>query len=123
MSSAILITGGFRGGRLRSAEIYLPSANTSCSLPKLPEERGQHTQDGPWACGGGLDDSTEETCDKWSEGSWTRSHSLDVGSYGHVSWATESGVYLMGGIYSETSDLVKEDGSVVMGFKLEYNTA
>ena len=40
-----------------------------------------------------------------------------------MSWATTSGVYLMGGNYSpKTSELVKDDGSVEKGFKLEYNT-
>ena len=29
---------------LRSAEIYLPSTNTSCSLPKLPQARDDHSQ-------------------------------------------------------------------------------
>ena len=43
--------------------------------------------------------------------------------YAHVSWATASGVYLMGGYYSEmTSELVKEDGSVKEVFQLKYYT-
>ena len=121
--SAILITGGKVGPYLRSAEIYLPSDNSSCTLlPALPYGRAWHTQDGPWACGG---IGTEKSCDKWSQESWTRSHNLSVRRDYHVSWATASGVYLMGGIYSEssnTSELVKEDGSVSEGFKLEYNT-
>ena len=42
----------------------------------------------------------------------------------HVSWATPSGVYLMGGDYGsgKISKLVKEDGSVEEGFNLEYGT-
>ena len=42
-----------------------------------------------------------------------------------MSWATASGVYLMGGgshTSWRTSELVKEDGSVKEGFKLEYKT-
>ena len=44
-----------------------------------------------------------------------------MGRYDHVSWATGSGVYLMGG-YSgpRTSEKVKEDGSVEDGFVLKY---
>ena len=103
-------------------EIYLPSDNTSCSLPELPEVRYWHTQDGPWTCGGG-GSSTWTTCDQWSEGSWTRSVSLSVERINHVSWATASGVYLIGGSVSKkTSELVKEDGSVEEGFKLKYKT-
>ena len=41
----------------------------------------------------------------------------------HVSWATASGLYLIGGYYRGwTSELVKEDGSVEEGFKLKYET-
>ena len=42
--------------------------------------------------------------------------------WGHVSWATESGVYLMGGYWSgNTTELVKEDGSVEAGIvSLKY---
>ena len=109
---------------MKSVEIYLPSCNTSCSLPDLPEGRHYHTQDGPWACGGGgRYSSSSTTCDQWSEGSWTRSHSLREGREDHVSWATASGLYLIGGYYRKvTSELVKEDGSVEEGFKLKYET-
>ena len=123
---AILITGGWGVDvdSLKSAEIYRPSHNTSCSLPELPEMRQRHTQDGPWACGAYTYNGTESTCDKWSQGSWTRqSLSLREVRVDHVSWATESGLYLMGGIYSRnTSELVKEDGSVEWGFELQYKT-
>ena len=63
------------------------------------------------------------TCDQWSEGSWTRSASLRERRRSHVSWATASGLYLIGGGYSgNTSELVKEDGSVEEGFKLKHTT-
>ena len=106
----------------RSAEIYLPSDNSSCKLPELPEGRFDHTQDEHWACGGHTN-STEITCDLWREGSWTRqSLRLREKRVDHVSWATESGVYLIGGKYSgKTSELVKEGGSVA-GFPLKYDT-
>ena len=116
----ILITGGYFSER--TAEIYLPSDNSSCSLPELPDVRAQHTQDGPWACGG-RSDLTFYSCVKWNKGSWTRSRSLRERRYNHVSWATASGLYLMGGAYSErTSVLVTKDGSVKNGFKLQYQT-
>ena len=70
------------------------------------------------------DSDTQTTCDQWSEGSWTRSHiSLREKRGYHVSWATASGLYLIGGEYSVwTSELVKEDGSVEEGFILKYKT-
>jgi len=119
---AIVITGGYNKGK--STEIYLPSSNASCSLPELPEVRSWHTQDGPWACGGEGGISTEVTCDQWSEGAWNQSHAnLSVPRLSHVSWATASGLYLIGGEYSlKTSELVKEDGSVKEGFTLKYKT-
>ena len=127
MFLAILITGGAaRGGYLKSAEIYRPSDNTSCSLPELPEGRAHHTQDGPWACGGGrYSSSTQMTCDKWSEGNWKcQSLSLTERRVDHVSWATESGLYLIGGLWSgkNTSELVMKNGTVKEGFPLEYDT-
>ena len=40
-----------------------------------------------------------------------------------MSWATKDGVYLMGGLYSKnTTEVVKEDGSVEDGFNLKYDT-
>ena len=105
--------------------LCMPSSDASCSLPELPEGRARHTQDGPWACGGDREKGTGTTCDKWSEGSWTRSVSLSAGRIMHVSWATASGLYLIGGQSSkDTSELVKEDGSVEEGFKQdrEYKT-
>ena len=116
-----MITGGRRGDYLRSAELYLPSDGSTCSLPELPEGRSYHSQDAKFSCGGW---SISTTCDKWSHGNWTRSDlTLRQKRGGHVSWATAAGVYLMGGHYSKmTSELVKEDGSVEEGFPLEYKT-
>ena len=122
MFLAVLITGGYtKEGWLKSAEIYIPESNSGCSLPELPSKSSSHTQDGNLACGGALDSSKK--CIKWTDGSWTQSHSLRVPRYGHVSWATASGVHLIGGWPSpKTSELVKEDGSVEEGFKLQYQT-
>ena len=123
--SAILITGGYNNGYLKSAEMFLPSSNTTCSLPELPEKRGQHTQDGGLACGGN-DSSMRTNCDRWTAGNWTRtSHTLRAARYNHMSWSTAEGVFLIGGWSSasqKTSELVKEDGSVEEGFALKYNT-
>ena len=69
--------------------------------------------------------NVSKNCVKWSSesGSWTQSHTLRHKRAGHVSRATEDGVYLMGGRSStKTTELVKEDGSVEDGFSLKYAT-
>ena len=116
----VLITGGY--DKVRSAEIFNPDTKTSCSLPELPEVRYDHSQDGGLPCGGG---AGQTSCVKWSpaSGTWTKSHTLRQGRSLHVSWATASGVYLIGGSASpKTSEKVKLDGSVEEGFSLKYNT-
>ena len=79
------------------------------------------------ACGGGGEDGfldTLDTCDMWTAGTWTRtSHRLREKRFGHVSWDRPSGVFLIGGYYSEeTSELVKDEGSVEEGFQFNYKT-
>ena len=96
--SAVLITGDGAGGS-RSAEIYNPLSNTSCSLPWLPEGRYYHSQNGDLVCGGGGTNTTRTSCIKFNpaSGTWTQSHTLRQRRAAHVSWATASGVYLIGG--------------------------
>ena len=94
-------------------------------LPQLPEVRYDNSQDGGLPCGGGAGDATRTSCVKWSpaSGTWTKSHTLRQKRTFHVSWATASGVYLIGGSASpKTSEKVKLDGSVEEGFSLKYNT-
>ena len=122
--SVVLITGGYNGSFHKSAEILNPVTKTSCSLPELPEARSGHSEDGGLACGG-YPTPTLTTCVKWSpaSGSWTKSHILRQRRRYHLSWATASGVYLIGGQYSgKTSEKVKFDGSVEEGFSLKYDT-
>ena len=122
--SGVLISGGHRGGTIfKSVEMYNPATNTTCSLPQLPVERYHHSQDGDLACGGRTYGNTLTTCVKWSSGNWTQTHTLSHKKYSHVSFNTEDGVYLMGGYGStETTELVKEDGTVEDGFSLKYDT-
>ena len=80
-----------------------------------------HSQDGGLACGGGGGTS----CFKWNSasGTWTKSHTLKEKRANHVSWATASGVYLIGGGSSpRTSEKLKVDGSVQYSFDLKYDT-
>jgi len=122
----ILITGGTDTSiYLRNNEIFNPFTRASCSLRRLPKALAFHTFDRGLACGGSHSD-TRTTCMKWSPdtGTWTQSHTLRQWRYGHVSWATASGVYLIGSWWSpSTSEKVKLDGSVEEGFSLKYNTS
>ena len=129
--SVVLINGGLNGTSdmdiLKSAEIYNPVTKTSCSLPKIPDQvpgRRYFSDDGGLSCGGDIAD-TKTNCVKWSPafGNWTKSHTLRQKRMLHVSWATASGVYLIGGWYSPgTSEKVKLDGSVEEGFSLKYES-
>ena len=127
----ILITGGDGGNQasMLTAEIYNPATNSSCRLPQLPERKYHHTQDGDLMCGGGFaTDGSMSNCRKWNpdSGTWTQSHTMNAFTgkrFGHVSWLTKSGIYLIGGGYfKKTSELIKQDGTVEQGFALKYDT-
>ena len=115
--SVVLITGG---SDRKSSEIYNPVTKASCSLPQFAEVRAGHTQDGELACGGGV-----SNCVKWSpdSGTWNQSHTLREARVAHLSWATTSGLYLLGGYNTRlTSEKINVDSSVVQSFNLKYET-
>ena len=105
---AVLITGGWMGGgssgKLRTAELFLPSTGKSCALPLFPDTRQSHTLDNNIICGGA---DSRDTCLKWSPdtGSWVELLTLAVDRYQHVTWTPEPGMgaYLMGGKASPTT--------------------
>ena len=128
---AVLITGGWRDNKgLQSAEIFNIDTNQSIFLPKLSQSKFYHTQEDNYACGGyetDISNSETDTCQKWDNDTetWTQSHMLTDSRYGHVSWSTSFGVYLMGGAISgneKTSEVMKNDGTVEKGFDLRYDT-
>ena len=119
-----MISGGV-GTDQNSAEIFYPETNKSCSLPKLSKRRFYSTQSGDHLCGGGPDsgpDSPRGDCVKWSNGTWTKSHNLTQKRYGHSSWTSSSGSYLIGGTHSpKTSEIIYDNGIVENGFDLKYD--
>ena len=134
---AVLITGGTTEEiknaeyALRSSELYNPATKTSCSLPQLSDRRRYHSLDGGILCGGELEFGSHENsdshiltlCETFTNGKWIQSHTLKLKRRSHVSWATSSGVYLMGGARSPySSEIVKEDGTSIEGFRLRYKT-
>ena len=124
---AVLITGGLG---LNTAEIFLPSSGTSCTLPLLPQTRRRHTVDNHILCGGpDISASDSDSCLQWSPdtGTWEELLTLDVGRYNHVSWtpASGTGTYLIGGWDSDgrmTTTLITSEGGQETGFPLKYDT-
>ena len=121
---AVLITGG-QG--LDTAELFLPSNGTSCTLPSLPQWREAHTVDNHILCGGA--GSTSDSCLQWSPdtGTWKELLTLDVGRVRHVSWtpASGTGTYLIGNGASAsgmTTTRITSEGGQETGFSLEYDT-
>ena len=128
---AVLIVGG-RGTweHELTPEIYIPSTNTSCILPDLPDRRTYSSLDGNLLCGGihrRPDPGARSTCIKFdlTSGAWTYAYTLDVSRYKHISWTPKSGsgTYLMGDYFwskGNTTSLLKPDGTVESGFSLRW---
>ncbi len=126
----VLITGG--AGQ-NTAELFLSSEGTSCTLSALPENRRDHTVDNHILCGG-AGSAKSKSCLLWSpdSGTWDDwGGELDAVyaeyRYSHVSWtpSAESGTYLIGGLGNAakmTTTLVKRDGTQEQGLPLEYVT-
>ena len=112
----ILISGGDGTG---TVEVY--SLNNHCVLPSLPVEMADHTSDEGTLCGG---DYSRNTCITFSSGKWVTSHALAEERAWHISWSTEAGVILMGGLSSgNTSEIISlGDYDAVPGFDMQYNT-
>lgn len=108
-----------------TAELYLPSSNTSCLLPRLPAVRSEHTSSPSGLLGGGAEFSSYKSFLQWipETGSWEtfslRDHN---GRYNGVSWTpvNSSNTYLMGGKYRTTTTLLNPGESTQMpGFRLK----
>ena len=129
---------------MKAAEIYVPATNQSCILPDLPTSRYYHSQVGLRACGGRTNSTDyyshcDKTCDTWNPetGSWAEKDVSLIGCKADNSWtpARGEGTYLIGGYgggsgagvdgngaegweNTETSELLKPDGTVIPGFDL-----
>ena len=122
--SAVLVTGGV------TTELYQPGSRTTCRLPTRSNLRSYHTiEDGGLMCGGYY---TPRTCVRWNSvnGTWEEYLRLNIRRSYHVSWTPDPsiGTYLMGGGKSiggkgssNSSTLIKPDGSQEPGFRFKYN--
>ena len=106
-----------------SAEVFLPASSTSCLVSaSLVQERQDHSQEGLLLCGGS---EALTSCEEFSPatGTWARtSHTLQEYRYRHVSWSVEEGTLLMGGYFSDTTEIVKHDGTTEASFDMKYKT-
>ena len=123
--SVVMVTGGFNGRSLTSVELLLLNGTRLCALPDLPGARHHHSQSGLLACGGGHSrESEQNSCVKFSGGTWEQTHTLGQGRYAHTAWASPRGVLLMGSTYSQgmkTTELLNDDGSSTASFNLDNN--
>merc|ERR1712131_121788 len=123
---AILITGGYSSvpGTSKSVEMWSTDGR-QCLLPPLPaDDRYLHTQENLQVCGGGHYAQGWHTCVTFSDGNWTVTHNFTFSQrWGHTSWYTKGGTFLMGGgKFASESIIIKDDGSVERGFKMKNNT-
>merc|ERR1719295_461938 len=119
---ALIISGGEpQDSAGNSVEVFVPSTGQHCQLPDLPGAwRDVHTMEEMTVCGG-VD--TERSCLTLIDGTWQTTTTLLEERFHHSSWASPSGVILLGGSYSSsrTSERIQEDGTSVSGFPLEYD--
>ena len=113
------MTGGY--GAATSAEVLFTNGSSICELPVMSQSKYDHTQSGLIACGG----SSERSCIKFEEGSWTTlTDNLVEERYRHSSWVTPDGdILLIGGYYSgTTTEIVYQNGTSIRSFDLKYYT-
>ena len=118
---AILVTGDY-GDNKRSVEALWSNGSSLCSLPDLPDDHRGLTQSGLVACGGHY---TRTSCYTFTNGVWTKSHTLRHERYYHSSWTSPMGIVLMGGWDSDsetTTELLTDDGQSTDYFSLKYST-
>merc|ERR1711971_446498 len=125
----LLISGGKGSGssRLADVELWVPEM-VHCQVPAIPLGRYAHSQDGTTLCGGysGVSDIQTSCITLTDEGTWETTTTLLQERQYHVSWASPSGLIIMGGRASaskETSEKIMENGTSIDSFPLEYDTA
>ena len=89
---SILFGGGGRRNTRTSVELWSRHSRgwTKCEMAPLPGNKPYGTLNGLKFCGG-------SNCAEYKEGAWVITNNLAIRRYGHTSWETENGIYLMGG--------------------------
>ena len=119
----LLISGGFNGGYLASAEVYIPALNQSCLLPNMTTNRTQHSQNNLLACGGY---GRPTSCEVFTPGVGWRPepYRLREERRGHTSWTLSNGsVLLLGGEGSyNTTEIITPGLGTRPGFGLRQQS-
>ena len=128
------------GEAVNSSEIWSPTRG-QCFIPNSNITRLFHTLDGIIACGGyelvngsAVYDRALSTCETFIDGKWMLTHTLLSPRFGHNSWNTDDGIYLIGGLTTNQPDsrqnqissnstekIISESSESMMGFELKYN--
>lgn len=120
-------------------EIWSPTRG-QCSIPNSNVSRIFHSLDGLIACGGyeflngsAVYDKASSTCETFVNGKWIISHTLLSPRFGHVSWNSDDGIYLIGGstleassrqsqtLTNSTEKITIESNESELGFDLRYS--
>ena len=70
------------------------------------------------ACGGGHQWEGWHTCSSFSDGRWRASAEIWWQKWGHTSWTTEHGTFLMAGGKAGPSTLLSPSGEVKPAFSM-----
>ena len=109
--------------KLDLVELFNPNTGTSCVITaKLDQPRRLHTGDDNLVCGGS--DSGADFITNCYNVATGDTINLLNGRYGHTSWSTDAGIYLLGGWDGSgytTTELITGD-TTQAGFGLQYDT-
>jgi len=116
---AIIVTGGSQNAK-NSVDLLFNNGSYYCGLPNLPDDRWAHSQNGFVTCGGF---NTARSCLTFADGEWQQTHyPLLEKRYWGSSWETSNGeIYLIGGSWPRTSEVIDADGNTESGFDLPYS--
>jgi len=130
----LILSGGYPIDIAGTAvEVFVPSTGQHCRLPSLPGgSRADHSINENIVCGGGPynsdpnytgHDETRSSCVTLaSDGTWLETTRLLEQRYHHSSWASPSGLILLGGRGSKrTTEKIQEDGTSSYSFELKYD--
>ena len=117
-----LIISGGEGNVGNSVEVFVPSTGHHCLLPDTVWQHRQHSMEKNVICGG--HHPAWKYCFTLTNGTWEFTTTLLEQRFRHSSWASPSGMILLGGIFSKrTTEKIGEDGTSSYSFELKYNTS